>query len=62
MNNDSMISWPFTLDYVIQSPLNNNGPIGLYPGMWVMPLSTYVNRDNGNLQQKHVDPLYILLF
>lgn len=41
-----LFSWPFTLDYEIKSPLNNEGPSGTFPGLWELPVPTYVNYDN----------------
>lgn len=47
MNDDALFYWPFTLDYEIKTPLNNNGPIKTYPGLWELPVPTYINIDNG---------------
>jgi len=32
--------------YEIKSPLNNEGPSGTFPGLWELPVPTYVNYDN----------------
>jgi hypothetical protein len=47
-SNDNKFVWPFTFDYRINSPLSNNGPIQLYPGLWELPIPTYINLDNKN--------------
>lgn len=45
MNTPDLL-WPFTLDYKMSSPLSNNGPINSYPGLWELPVPTYVDVDN----------------
>lgn len=45
-SDDDKFVWPFTFDYAMNSPLSNNGPIQLYPGLWELPIPTYVNLDN----------------
>ena len=45
MNADDLL-WPFTLDFTINSPLSNNGPINLYPGLWELPIPTYLDLNN----------------
>jgi len=45
VNHDDLI-WPFTLDYIMNSPLSNNGPIKTYPGLWELPVPTYLDLDN----------------
>ena len=46
---DNKFAWPFTFDYSMNSPISNNGPIQLYPGLWELPIPTYVNLDNSKL-------------
>ena len=42
MNTEQFL-WPFTFDYRIFSPIINNGPINNYPGLWELPIQTYVD-------------------
>lgn len=46
-NTDDLI-WPFTLDYKLKSPLSNNGPINSYPGLWELPVPSYIDVDNSS--------------
>jgi hypothetical protein len=47
INSDSdELSYPFTLNYKLTSPLNNNGPIKTYPNLWELPIPTYIDIDN----------------
>ena len=48
MNADDIV-WPFTFDFPLNSPLSNNGPIQLYPGLWELPVPTYLDLNNSNL-------------
>lgn len=45
--NTENIIWPFTLDYRFNSYLSNNGPIHRYPGLWQIPVPTYVDLEDG---------------
>lgn len=40
------IMWPFTFDYKMSSPLSNNGPINSYPGLWELPVPSYIDLEN----------------
>jgi hypothetical protein len=45
MNTEGFL-WPFTFDYRIFSPISNNGPINRYPGLWELPIQTYLDLNN----------------
>lgn len=46
INSDSdKLIYPFTLDYKITTPLQNIGPIDTYPGLWELPIPTYIDID-----------------
>lgn len=47
MNTPDLL-WPFTLDYKVISPMSNNGPINSYPGLWEIPVPTYIDLENSN--------------
>jgi hypothetical protein len=50
INSDSdELIYPFTLNYKIQTPLQNNGPIKTYPGLWELPIPTYIDIDNSKI-------------
>jgi hypothetical protein len=44
--NDKQILWPFTFDYPVEIPLMNNGPVNTYPGLWELPISINLNKQN----------------
>ena len=48
MNTEQFL-WPFTFDYRIFSPIINNGPINNYPGLWELPIQTYVDLNTRKL-------------
>ena len=49
INSDSdELLYPFTLNYKVKTPLQNNGPIKTYPGLWEFPIPTYIDVDNSN--------------
>jgi hypothetical protein len=44
--NTDRLTWPFTFDYKIKPFLSNNGPINSYPGLWELPIPTYIDSNN----------------
>lgn len=44
-NENELFVWPFTLDYRLKNPLNNNGPSESFNGLWELPLNNYIDKD-----------------
>ena len=55
--NSKNILWPFTLDYLISSSLDNNGPTESFRGIWEIPTQRYYNAGIKKLQ-----PIYCFFF